>query len=448
MNEILIGKTNDGIKIAVPNNLRCGHVQVIGATGRGKTESVIIPWMMQDMFQGNCTVLIDGKGDKSIYTLLEAVNREEGLNETLAYFDIANISSSMTTNPLKYGSSQQLVDRIFSSLEFDNSYFKVVSENACHFVIKLIHAQNDVKNQEVKFKTLFDALTDDSKLSELFLGVSENLSKNFEGDMSQFLNQKFSDRQEKVSGFLAQISPLACGELAEIINGSVNGKAEFSLSEIFCPKVRKNNLSNKVHSKMTCNVPKVAVLLLPTLLYQQSASILGKIFLQEIAWSIASREALGDKEFSSLFLDEFGSFVYPGFLGLLNKARSAKLAVHISHQSLGDLSEVSDSFAQAIHTNTNIKCILGVNDPITADFFAKHLGTLDIIEATERAEKDLFGDYDKSGSLNIRQSEAYKIHPNNLKNYSQGKGIISFINNGDAIAEEIQFLRSPFRLKG
>lgn len=199
---------------------------------------------------------------------------------------------------------------------------------------------------------------------------------------------------------------------------------------------------------MTCNVPKVAVLLLPTLLYQQSASILGKIFLQEIAWSIASREALGDKEFSSLFLDEFGSFVYPGFLGLLNKARSAKLAVHISHQSLGDLSEVSDSFAQAIHTNTNIKCILGVNDPITADFFAKHLGTLDIIEATERAEKDLFGDYDKSGSLNIRQSEAYKIHPNNLKNYSQGKGIISFINNGDAIAEEIQFLRSPFRLKG
>ena len=436
MSEILIGKTNDGIKIAVPNNLRCGHVQVIGSTGRGKTESVIIPWMIQDLFQGNRTVLIDGKGDKSIYTLLEAVNREEGLNEEICYFDIANINESMTTNPLKHGSSQQIVDRIFSSLEFDNTYFKVVSEKACHFVVKLIHAQKETTNHEVKFKTLFEVLTDDGKLSELFLGVSENLTKNFEGEMSQFLNQKFSDRQEKFSGFLAQIAPLAGGELSEILNGPVEGKNNFSLSEILCPGITKQNS------------PNVAIILLPTLLYQQSASILGKIFLQEIAWSIARREALGEKEFSSLFLDEFGSFVYPGFLGLLNKARSAKIAVHISHQSMGDLSAVSDSFAQAIHTNTNIKCILGVNDPVTADFFAKHMGTLDIIEATERAEKDLFGDYDKSGSLNIRQSEAYKIHPNNLKNYSQGRGVISFINNGDAIVEEIQFLRSPFRLKG
>lgn len=436
MSEILVGKTNDGIKIAVPNNLRCGHVQVIGSTGRGKTESVIIPWMMQDLFQGNRTVLIDGKGDKSIYTLLEAVNREEGLNEEICYFDIANIGESMTTNPLKHGTCQQIVDRIFSSLEFDNTYFKVVSEKACHLVVKLIHAQIELSNQEVKFKTLFEALTDDSQLSELFLGVPENLTKNFEGEMSQFLNQKFSDRQEKFSGFLAQIAPLAHGELSEILNGPVEGKDNFSLSEILCPTIKRQNS------------PKIAIILLPTLLYQQSASILGKIFLQEIAWSIARREALGDKAFSSLFLDEFGSFVYPGFLGLLNKARSAKIAVHISHQSMGDLSAVSDSFAQAIHTNTNIKCILGVNDPITADFFAKHLGTLDIIEATERAEKDLFGDYDKSGSLNIRQSEAYKIHPNNLKNYSQGRGVISFINNGDAIVEEIQFLRSPFRLKG
>lgn len=296
MSEILIGKTNDGIKIAVPNYLRCGHVQVIGSTGRGKTESIIIPWMMQDLFQGNRTVLIDGKGDKSIYDLLEAVNLEEGLNEKICYYDIANLRESMTTNPLKHGSSQQIVDRIFSSLEFDNSYFKVVSEKACHFVVKLIHAQKEVNSQEVKFKTLLEALTDDNKLSELFLGVSENLTKNFEGEMSQFLNQKFSDRQEKFSGFLAQIAPLAHGELSEILNGPVEGKDNFSLSEILCPSITKQN------------TPQVAVILLPTLLYQQSASILGKIFLQEIAWSIARREALGEKEFSSLFLDEFGSW--------------------------------------------------------------------------------------------------------------------------------------------
>lgn len=81
------------------------------------------------------------------------------------------------------------------------------------------------------------------------------------------------------------------------------------------------------------------------------------------------------RDFTALFLDEFGSFVYSGFLGLLNKARSTNTAIHLSHQSVGDIQAVSPEFATALHTNTNVKCILGVNDLDSADFFAKHFGT-------------------------------------------------------------------------
>jgi hypothetical protein len=115
---------------------------------------------------------------------------------------------------------------------------------------------------------------------------------------------------------------------------------------------------------------------------------------------------------------------------------------------LGDLNEISEGFAQGIHTNTNIKCVLGVNDPDTADFFAKHFGTRETVEATERAKHNWFGELERSGELNVRESEAYKIHPNKLKNFSQGKGVFSFIHNGNAITEEVQFLRSPYQLVG
>lgn len=439
MNEIIVGVTDDRIKIALPNTIRSGHVQIIGSTGRGKTESVIVPWMVQDLIHSRTTVLIDGKGDKKIFDLLKAVNDENRFNLEVVYFDIGNINESMMTNPLKNGSPQQIIDRLFASLEFDNIYFKNVSYTASLMVAKLFSLQKDVSLKELTFKKLTMALTDDDYLAELLANVSDALSQdlkqNLEFGISKFLNQKYSDRQEKLSGLIAQIEPFANGELSEILNGSASDRENFSLSEVI--------YSNFANSKSL--VHKTAVILIPTLLYQKSAAILGKLFLQEIAWSISMKEKSNSKEFCSVFLDEFSAFVYPGFLGILNKARSTNTCFHISHQSLGDLSEISESFAQAIHTNTNVKCVFGVNDPITADFFAKHFGTKDIVEATERASENFFGELEGSGQLNIRNSESYKIHPNKLKINTNGRGVLSFMFNGHQILEEVQFLRSPYQ---
>jgi hypothetical protein len=431
MTNILVGKTDDRIKIALPNSLRTGHVQIIGSTGRGKTESVIIPWMVQDLIHERTTVLIDGKGDQKIYELLKTVNEENDAVRPVAYFDIGNIDDSMTTNPLKYGSPQQIADRLFASLEFDNIYFKNVSYSAALMVARLVSSQKEENNRELTFRKLVGALTDDGYLADLFSGSSEDLRP----VMAKYLSQKYFDRQETLSGLIAQIEPFASGELSEILNGDVSGRESFSLPEIIYPEITENN-------RFT---PKTAVILIPTLLYQKSAAILGKMFLQEIAWGIAMKERARTNLFASIFLDEFSAFVYPGFLGILNKARSTNTAFHISHQSLGDLSEISEGFAQAIHTNTNIKCVFGLNDPVTADFFAKHFGTRDIVEATERASENLFGEVERSGALNVRNSECYKIHPNRLKNLSQGRGVLSFIHNGHQILEEVQFLRSPYQ---
>ncbi len=432
MNEILVGKTSDGFKIALPVKLRSGHVQIIGSTGRGKTESVILPWMIQDMIHSRISILIDGKGDRSIYELLKAINEK---NSEIIYFDIGDLENSMCTNSLKYGSPQQIVDRLFASLEFENIYFKNVSFAACLLITKLIHAQANTNNKEVTFKKLAESLSDDGCLAELFSGVLDGLKESFEGEMSKFLSQKFSDRQEKLSGLIAQIEPFASGELSTLLNGKVSGREFFSLPEVIYP-----NLSHVREIKQ-----KTAVILIPTLLYQKSAAILGKMFLQEVAWTIAMKEKNGNNEFTSIFLDEFSSFVYPGFLGILNKARSTNTALHISHQSMGDLTEIGDGFAQGIHTNTNVKCVFGLNDPETADFFAKHFGTKDVVEATERAKQNLFGELERLGQMNVRESESYKIHPNKLKNYSGGRGVISFLHNGNHILEEVQFLRSPYQ---
>jgi hypothetical protein len=63
---VYLGTTADNVEIHLPDVTRTGHVQIIGATGRGKTESLILPMLMRDLHGGKSAVLIDGKGDQEL----------------------------------------------------------------------------------------------------------------------------------------------------------------------------------------------------------------------------------------------------------------------------------------------------------------------------------------------------------------------------------------------
>jgi len=416
MNEIFVGKTTDGFPLCLSDEQRCEHAQVVGSTGRGKTMSVILPWMVQDFIHDKSVILIDGKGDRSLVDQLERFTENPS---NVIVFDIGDFEKSATTNPLKYGSPQQIADRIFSTFEFDNSYYEKVSFEALLLINEVLVSLGE----EITFQKIYQALTSDASLSELITGEME-LKDELKNLVLDFLSRSFKERQEKLSGFLSQLRPFAIGEISTLINGKVEGKGSFSLSKLI----------KQDHSA------KAIVILIPTLLYQKTASRLGQMFLQEIAWALVARKSL---KFIPIFLDEFSSFVYEGFLQILNKARSSRVGFHLSHQSMGDLESISQEFAKAVVTNTNIKCVLGVNDPESADFFARLFGTRSSEKTTERAERKPLGDLEMSGLMSVRAVEEYKIHPNRLKSMSRGEGVLSFIKCGEVIIEEVQFEPIP-----
>lgn len=277
--------------------------------------------------------------------------------------------------------------------------------------------------EEITFRRIYHALTSDAYLTDLITS-EENLKVELKTLTLEFLARSFKDRQEKLSGFLSQLRPFAVGELSNLLNGEVDGKDYFSLSELIKLKYDA----------------KAIMILIPALLYQKTASRLGQMFLQEIAWALVARENL---KFVPIFLDEFSSFVYEGFLQILNKARSSNVGFHLSHQSMGDLESISPEFAKAVVTNTNVKCVLGVNDPESADFFARLFGTRSTEKTTERAERKPLGDLEMSGFMSVRAVEEYKIHPNKLKAMSRGQGVLSFLKCGEVITEEVQFEPIP-----
>lgn len=406
--------TADGVPVFLPDHLRLEHVQIVGATGRGKTKSVILPWLIKDFKAGKRIVLIDGKGDLSLQDDIRAMIGEG----EVVHFNMDDVLTPSTTNPLRSGTPQQIVDRIFSSFDFEDEFYRGLQYDVCLKIVRLLKEVDG----EVTFRSLRGCLTDDDFLSEKTKSIqNETLAK----EIVRMLSQPKKEREKNMMGLITQIGPFADGELSELVNGRVDGKAFMSVSELLLEK------------------PEYRMILvsLPTLSYQSAGKALGKMLLQELAWAVGERQQGAEKNFTSVFLDEFSSFAYPEFVQILNKARSAGVAIHLSHQSMGDLWSVSKEFGDIVNTNTNVKILLGLNDPVAADYFASHIGTQTTEKLTERAEdKGMWGRrLEKSGELSIREVEEYIIHPNDLKSLSPGEGVILVRTPEGPLACEITF---------
>ncbi len=412
---IEVGKTKDGIDIHLSDEQRCSHVQVIGTTGSGKTKSVVIPWSIRDLKRGKSVVIIDGKGASDLPEEVFNNIRVTGIKGKVVHFDLDNPHRSISINPLRHGSAQQITDRIFSSFEFQDPFYSAVQYDICGYLIKLIIETGLIPS----FKLVYTLLTDDKELARL---ISELDDENeLKAVLRNYLREPVKDRRNKMAGLISQISPLANSEIAKIVNST-------------------NDESSLYDLMINSHDPQIFIFSIPTLKYQKMGHQLGKLILQELAWCVGQRETIGKNNFTSVILDEFSEFVYEGFISILNKARSAKVAMHLCHQALSDFIAVSESFARSINTNTNVKCILGLNDPETADFYARHLGTVATEKYTEQTiEGGFFGRKEETGRASMREVESYKIHPNILKSLYQGKGVIHLPTKNGVVSEEIMF---------
>jgi type IV secretory pathway TraG/TraD family ATPase VirD4 len=113
-------------------------------------------------------------------------------------------------------------------------------------------------------------------------------------------------------------------------------------------------------------------------------------------------------------LDDFSEYLYPGFVSILNKSRSANVGVVFAHQALGDIQTLGEPVANSILTNSNIKVFMRGNTPDSAEYFSKVIGTLTSTKFTERQKKGSLG-VEKSGDVSAREVEEFVVHPNTFK---------------------------------
>jgi hypothetical protein len=112
-------ETDLNAEIYLPDQIRTRHVHILGATGSGKTESVILNFLAQDIRRGLGSIILDAKGDYSFLTELQRLVPENQLQ----VFDLG-AEDSLAYDPLVAGSALESAQRLFASFTWSEEYYK------------------------------------------------------------------------------------------------------------------------------------------------------------------------------------------------------------------------------------------------------------------------------------------------------------------------------------
>ncbi len=114
-------------------------------------------------------------------------------------------------------------------------------------------------------------------------------------------------------------------------------------------------------------------------------------------------------------IDELNRFAFEELVPALAMLRDARVQFRLSHQSLGDLEQVSPVFARQVKDNTRWKLHLFENDADHLEQVSRSYGTRTAYKKTVRFHLGPLFTFLNTGESSNREVEVLKLHPNRLK---------------------------------
>lgn len=388
---------NSGMSVLLSEDMRLRHTQVLGATGYGKTESVLKSLINNDIQCGRGLFLIDGKGDASLRDQIFMAAQHHGRQNDICYFDYSDPIRGMTYNPLLNGSATEVRDRIIDALDWSEEYYKKCASSALLIALQIF----SYRKQKITLEKLVNFLMN---------------PKIFPGEIPTELEALYKDFCDNHAKRLPEIK----GLITDLNNLILSGSGRFLNDET--PDI---DLFQAIREK------RIIIFQVSTLDYGITARSFGRLVVQDLksVCGMINRQPGFPRNLFSVYIDEFESFAHESFNELLSKARSAGIGITILHQSMGDLEKVGPYFQKQITENTNNKIILRVNDEETVEYFANMAGTKQTTRMTHQVEEDFFS-IRKTGMGSRRDVEEFNIHPNIIRSLKIGEAVIMTRNTG------------------
>ena len=388
-------------KVGIPTKTLHENVQVVGGTGTGKTHYVIKPFIQKTIEQGLGCFILDIKTNMQrdvAYYATKANNRR------IKHFTLADPKHCHTYNPLYGDNPDAIANRVFTALYYNTKntepYYVELADAFLHNLIGLL-------KQSIKTLTFQDLLTATQEV-DTFRHIARFCAMYPETTYAryfrdQWLGKSPKDRRTELSGLINKLQRFCNSEWAYLLN-------------TVKPDVRMRDVVNQ--SQIFLFSPDAAR-------YPEDAKPLCIMAMMDMAEQLADRYRETPREPFRVFLDEFYNLAYPKFIDFINKCREAQVNLFLAHQSMGDLRGVSSEFLEQVMNTASNKIVLRVNDPDTAEIFARQFGT----EQDKDYKVESYGADGKMSGFSKPQVEKFRFHPNRIKELKVGQAIVRLVGD-------------------
>lgn len=411
-NGFFIGKTaKDNVPIYLKKESICRHIQVVGPTGTGKTESVLKPISFQNAYLGHPTIFIDGKADVG---LIKTFNKVFSNEKDRKFFSFNTLD-----------------------IEEDRRYDVLETSNTCNFLSQLESPETltDMLSQALEMESNSDAdfyfKTQKAFLLHLFRLFLDTKKQFTFIDIVEFIN--YEDCRKQAYEFAKATNCLeSIKDIRHYLSTLKKGYPELlglktTLEELFVSDSTVSKLVNTYNSDI--NIKKslknndFLLFSLSSGNRYRSNSAIAKMTVSIINNFVGEKQGHQKKPFWMIVLDEFGQYPSKSLEPLITTARSSNTAMILSYQNAAQL-EKYRGLQEIITSNSDTKIIFQTLDD--ADFWSRYMGTIESSKRTNPVEKDVFATEKILGVSSIREVDEFLIDPNGFRNLRQGQAILKY----------------------
>ncbi len=314
-----------------------GHIQVIGAPGTGKTESIIQPLWFQSVRRDVPTIVLDGKASRrnidGFYTI--AASLAQG--HEVIYFNPLEPKRSASYNPLRHGSLEDIKNRIIASLNF-SKYETSALEKLDYYLTTVLRAIRQSQRALTLSEILKYLDSQEYVLRQSQLLAGTNVQRGLDQIVRDFEIFQFETASLRMA--LMQICYSEFGILFD------TDEPELDLLDVYTAK-------------------KDCYFSLPISSGDSSMKFLGQLILGDIHATFNAVSMQFNAEFNKsmhqdglVIIDETAKFVNPRFIDVLRTARNIGVSVCYTNQSLSEMENpelrLTKPFIDELSDHTNV----------------------------------------------------------------------------------------------
>ena len=458
---MFVGINENGIPVNMNFKELNQHAFVSATTGGGKTV-LLMSFVEYALIKDYPILFIDGKGSAQTIEDFESVNEQYDRNVTV-FGDNYNV----TYNPIKYGNSQVIVDKLRQLVETESIYYSNINDLLIQNLIMFIDEYGfkrdletfayyldsekvkDVIDRDVekKIETVKVKVETDDKDKDIFDEVLQEDSEYTweEREITEktkranhFQKRFFDSYKDSKDGsdFLFIHGESVRTEILKLVESDLGHLFKESENSVDLVDVSKNNKSLFVSFDGT--------------IYEKFIEKTARFMILDVNYLVSLRnkktEGIGNEPFLAIY-DEFAVYANEKIIDTVNKSREAGFHCVISTQTIHDLTKVDPTLTNRVLANTNTYFVGQVNEDSEVDKWSKTFGVYkdqEITTMTELGTKSKLNRKEEKGERGTaRAVQNFIIQPQQFRNLSTGQFAVKRKATNDEIDPEIVYARNP-----